>query len=304
VTCSLADLKKIANSLCEELTTNSQMQVVCHVSDRSDVQTSELMHTRNLTELNDWVESHWVSQVIAERRLTTFFQPLICNRTNKVFGYECLMRGLEIDHEIISPLRLIGAARKSGKLQALDELARIIAIENAAKLSLDKTLFFINFSPRYMTRDIPGMQQTVDAALDSGIDSSRFVFEITESDEIEDIEFVIDVLHLLREGGFRIALDDIGAGYNSLTRLAEIQPDYVKIDMDLVRGVNVDPFKSCITAKLLELSRELDIYTIVEGVETIEEWEWSKQHGADYAQGFYFAKPSPDPVEDPLETHA
>ena len=304
ITCELSSLRKIATELCGKLTSQSQEDVVCHVSESSDVELANMMHTRNLTELNDWLESHWVGQVISERRLATFFQPLICNKTTSVFGYECLMRGLELDQQVISPLRLISAARKSGKLQSLDELARIVAIDNATKLGIDDVAFFINFSPRYMTRQIPGMQETVDAALDSGISANRFVFEITESDEIEDIEFVIEVLSLLREAGFKIALDDIGAGYNSLTRLAEIQPDFVKIDMDLIRGVNNDPFKSCIASKLLELSRELQISTIVEGVETAEEWEWAREHGADYAQGFYFAKPTPYAVASPIEVHA
>lgn len=302
VTCDLNSLRLIANNLCEELTTESQAQIVCHISDRVDADTAELMHTRNLTELNDWVESHWVSQVISERRLTTYFQPLICNRTNQIFAYECLMRGIEPDGQIISPLRMISAARKSGTLQSLDELARIVAIDNASKLGLEKVNYFINFSPRFMTRDMPGMQQTIDAAMNSGVGPDRFVFEVTESDEVEDIDFVIDMLQSLRECGFRIALDDIGAGYNSLTRLADIQPDYVKIDMDLIRGINEDPFKSCITSKLLELSRELEISTIVEGIETAEEWNWAKQHGADFSQGFYFAKPSAEPAREPLET--
>ncbi len=304
VKCKLACLKNIANELCCKLASKSQESVVCHVSDSTDVDLAKMMHTRNLTELNDWLESHWVGQVIADRRLTTFFQPIVCNKSPNVFGYECLMRGLEADQQIISPLRLISAARQSGRLEALDELARVVAIENAAKLGLDDVVFFINFSPRYMTRRIPGMQETVDAALDSGISTDRFVFEITESDEIDDIDFVIEVLDLLREAGFRIALDDIGAGYNSLTRLADIQPDFVKIDMDLIRGVNHDPFKSCITSKLLELSRELNISTIVEGVETANEWQWAQEHGADYAQGFYFAKPSARAVATPIDVHA
>ena len=169
VKCKLACLKNIANELCCKLASKSQESVVCHVSDSNDVDLAKMMHTRNLTELNDWLESHWVGQVIADRRLTTFFQPIVCNKSPNVFGYECLMRGLEVDQQVISPLRLISAARQSGRLEALDELARVVAIENAAKLGLDDVVFFINFSPRYMTRRIPGMQETVDAALDSGI---------------------------------------------------------------------------------------------------------------------------------------
>ncbi|MCA9215254.1 MAG: EAL domain-containing protein [Planctomycetales bacterium] len=296
VHCSLSTLKTIADQLRGCFSSLSQEKIVCHVSDNAEASIAKMMHTRNLSELHDWLEAHWVRQIISERRLTTFFQPVIHCSSMSVFGYECLMRGIEPGEQVISPLRLISAARKSGQLQKLDELARIIAIENAASLDVDDVAFFINFSPRYMTRQIPGMQETVDAALESGIPTERFVFEIIESDEIDDIEFVADVLNLLREAGFRIALDDIGAGYNSLTRIADIRPDFIKVDMDLIRNVHNDPFKGCVTSKLLELARELGIATIVEGVETEDEWEWAKSHGADYAQGFYFAMPSPNSV--------
>jgi EAL domain-containing protein (putative c-di-GMP-specific phosphodiesterase class I) len=131
--------------------------------------------------------------------------------------------------------------------------------------------------------------------LNSGIEPGRFVFEVVESDQILDLGKLLMILDWFRDAGCRVALDDVGAGYNSLNLLTLVKPDFVKLDMELVRGVHRDPYKSCVARKLLELARELGVLTVAEGVETHEEWQWTRDHGADLAQGYLFAKPAPSP---------
>jgi EAL domain-containing protein (putative c-di-GMP-specific phosphodiesterase class I) len=77
--------------------------------------------------------------------------------------------------------------------------------------------------------------------------------------------------------------------------LAHIKPDFVKFDMDLIRNVHRDRFKDCVARKLIELACELGVKTVVEGVETYDEWKWARDHGADFSQGYLFARPAPDP---------
>ena len=127
------------------------------------------------------------------------------------------------------------------------------------------------------------------------LNSGGYVFEVVESDEISDIDSLMEITDHLRDAGCLLALDDVGAGYNSLNLVAQLKPDFIKIDMGLIRGVDDDVFKARVTAKLLELARELDVKTIVEGVETESEWRWAVQHGADFAQGYLFARPAPVP---------
>ena len=115
------------------------------------------------------------------------------------------------------------------------------------------------------------------------------MFEVVESDQIDDRMQLLKILDLFREAGCRVALDDVGAGYNSLHLLTEVKPDFVKLDMQLIRGVHKDIYKSCVARKLLELSRELGVMTVAEGVETVEEWQWTRDHGADLVQGYLFA---------------
>ena len=260
------------------------------------------MHTRNLADLNEWIESLWVDQVLQARRLTTHYQPIVSNDGQcSVFGYECLLRGINEDGSIIPPQRLFGAARKAGTLAELDHAGRITAINAIAKRRFDGS-YFINCCPRHFVGNDQRIEQTINAVRSAGLAPHRIVFEVVESEQIDDLETLMDIRDAFRNAGFQLALDDVGSGYNSLNRLVEVQPDFVKVDMKLIRGVHQDRFKSCVTQKLLELSREVGVRTIAEGIETLDEWNWACDNGADMGQGFYFARPGPDLAEVLLES--
>lgn len=256
---------------------------------------SQLMQSRKIRELIAWSEGQWVGDLIASDKLTTHFQPIVVNaHPNQVFAYECLLRAVDRHGQLIRPDRLINAARHSRRLERLDHAARITAIETAAQRDI-QTCVFVNFNPRFLEDSPDSWAQTLAAAIGSGIDPSRFVFEVIESDEIQDLPRLLDILDSCREAGCRVALDDLGTGYNSLQLMSHVRPDFIKLDMELIRNVDRDAYKSCVAGKILELARELDVYTVVEGVETRAEWEWSKEHGADFAQGYLFARPAADP---------
>jgi len=209
------------------------------------------------------------------------------------------MRATDRAGQIIYPNRLIKAARQSGRLDRLDHAARIKAIEMAADRNIDCCVF-INFNPQFIKDSPDGWDRTIEAALNSGIEPSRFVFEVIESDEITDLTKLLNILDSCREAGCRVALDDVGTGYNSLQLMSQVRPDFIKLDMELIRDIDRDAYKSCVAGKLLELARELGVYTVVEGVETDGEWKWSVDHGADFSQGYLFARPAADPpLADP-----
>jgi EAL domain-containing protein (putative c-di-GMP-specific phosphodiesterase class I) len=152
------------------------------------------------------------------------------------------------------------------------------------------------------------MTATLHAALTSGIEPENFVFEVVESDEILDINALITILACCRDVGCRVALDDLGAGHSSLSLMTRIQPDFVKLDMELIRNVDRDEYKSCVAGKILEIARELGVKTVVEGVESELEWQWARDHGADFSQGFFFAAPQEKPpalrLSDPFANSA
>jgi EAL domain-containing protein (putative c-di-GMP-specific phosphodiesterase class I) len=154
---------------------------------------------------------------------------------------------------------------------------------------------FINFSPAMM-RDAESALETTVAAIDAaGLEPERFVFEVIEADRIENASQLKAVLDAYRKDGFRVALDDRGAGGSTLNLVHRLQPDFIKLDRDLIREVNSDRVKDLIASKLLEIGRGLGIRTIVEGVETPQELQWARARGADFVQGFLIAMPGPSP---------
>ncbi|MGY3253983.1 EAL domain-containing protein (putative c-di-GMP-specific phosphodiesterase class I) [Thermostichus sp. MS-CIW-19] len=121
------------------------------------------------------------------------------------------------------------------------------------------------------------------------------VFEVNESDRSPDLDHLQRILRFYRQAGFRVALDDLGAGYGSLNLLHRLQPDVIKLDRELIRGVDGDPYKAVIAQKVLELAQELGIVTLAEGIETAEELQWVRDHRVDLVQGFFIARPQPVP---------
>jgi EAL domain-containing protein (putative c-di-GMP-specific phosphodiesterase class I) len=255
---------------------------------------AELMRSDTLGAFLDWIDGQWLGAMLAERRLTTHFQPIVCLQDpSRVFAYECLLRGID-GSELVSPLRLYEAARATGALDRLDAAARITAIQSAARAGVEANIF-VNFCPRAIRQPQECLEETVWSAAASGIPAERFVFEVVESDEIEDVDQLVRILDYLRNAGCRVALDDLGAGYSSLNLLTRIKPDFVKLDMGLIRRVDTDQYKARVAGKLLELARDLHVKTVVEGVETPGELRWSQEHGADYAQGYLIARPAAVP---------
>ena len=175
---------------------------------------------------------------------------------------------------------------------------RISSIRNARKSKIDLPIF-INFDPKSIYHPATCLEETAQAARDAGTDPSGIVFEVTETEGVENLTHLIRILDYFRSAGFRVALDDIGSGYNGLSLLRDLRPDFIKLDKTLIRNVERDPFKQHVGRHVLDLANTLGILTIVEGIETLSEWSWSKEHGATHAQGHFYAKPAVEPAFEP-----
>jgi EAL domain-containing protein (putative c-di-GMP-specific phosphodiesterase class I) len=121
--------------------------------------------------------------------------------------------------------------------------------------------------------------------------AARVVLEITERASVAEIKDLAQRIQRLRDLGFRIAVDDLGAGYAGLTSFAQLRPDIVKIDMSLIRDVDKEPTKERLVRSLTDLCREMKIQAVCEGVETLAELETLVRVGCDLFQGYYFARP-------------
>jgi len=257
---------------------------------------SDLARMQPLADLVGRVRGAWLPGMLAEGRLTTHFQPIVhADDPETVFAHECLTRGLGADGGLVPPLKLYEAARGADLVFQLDRAARLTAIREAARIGLGGRLF-INFNPTSIYDPVYCLRSTTAAVREAGVAPGDVVFEVVESDRIADAAHLRRITEFYREAGFRVALDDLGSGYGSLNLLTDLRPDFVKLDMQLIRGVDRDPFKAAVVAKLLEMARDLGVATVAEGVETEAEWSWVRRHGADYAQGYLFARPASPPA--------
>lgn len=267
----------------------------------SEVGIRELVHMESLASLSARLEGERIIELLRDGRLTTWFQPIVSLaddvRTDgavNVFAYECLARGFDPEGNLVNPGEMFSVAREADLLFYLDRAARLSAIRQTAAFELSSAVF-INFNPTAIYSPENCLATTLEAIQNRGFPREQIVFEIVESDTVSDIRHLRRILDYYRSQGFRVALDDMGAGFNSLVSLNDLRPDFVKVDIELIRGVDTDPFKARIAANMLDLANKLEIPSIVEGIENEGEYLWVREHGATYAQGYFFARPASVP---------
>ncbi len=256
---------------------------------------ADLGKVTTLAELIARSDGDWLIGMMQAQRMTSYFQPIVeAASPSQIFAQEALLRGLDEAGGIVPPIRMFDAAREAGMLTALDQRARHSAITEAGRAGLPHTLF-LNLNPAAINDPASCLQATLRQIDAAGLKRERVVFEIVETDRARSPQDLTALRDYCRQEGVRIALDDFGAGFSSVTLLHLLRPDFVKIDRELVRHVHLDPYKSAITARLLDLCRSLGIRSVAEGIEDLSELQWFQAHGADLAQGFLFAKPAPLP---------
>lgn len=255
---------------------------------------ADLPRMQPLATLVAKVRGLWLHEIIREDRLVTHFQPIVrADDPAEVFAHECLLRGVAADGSLIPPGLLYDTARAADLMFPLDRAARLRAIRGAVESGVSGRLF-INFNPTSIYDPAFCLRTTVAAIEAAGIDPSDVVFEVVESDEAHpDLD---RISRFYRRAGFRIALDDLGAGFGSLNLLSALRPDFIKLDMQLIRGVDRDPYKADVVSQILEMARKLGVGTVAEGVETEAEFAFVRDHGADFVQGYLIARPACPPT--------
>jgi EAL domain-containing protein (putative c-di-GMP-specific phosphodiesterase class I) len=237
-------------------------------------------------------ESQWLTELLDEERFTSVLQDIVhADQPKRVFAREALLRGIGRDDSVIHPVYLFDVARGCGMLDRLEVAARKAAVHRMVVDDVAENLF-INVSPSAIEDPMASLHETIAFIDSSRVGHDRIVFEIVESDKVQDLTAVKRLLASHREAGFRVALDDVGAGYSGLNLLHQLRPDFIKLDMELIHGVTHDPYKALITRKILEIAGELGIASIAEGVETEAELDWARENGATYAQGYAIARPT------------
>lgn len=214
------------------------------------------------------------------------FQPIVDVSSKAVFAQEALVRGIGD-----LPAGEIFKHVNDSNRYAFDQACRVKAIKLASKLNIT-SLLSINFMPNAVYRPELCIRTTLAAAEEYGFPISKIMFEVTESEKVEDVPHLHSIISHYRDRGFVTALDDFGAGHSGLNTLADLEVDVLKIDMYLARDIDSRDRKHAIVRGIVSTCKELGIKVIAEGVETRNEFVSLRALGINLFQGYYFARPS------------
>lgn len=229
------------------------------------------------TEFDSALQSLWMA-----------YQPIISARERRILAYEALVRNQS--DALRAPPDLIDAARALGRMQDLGRIIRTRVAEDllAQSQHLDEgVLIFVNINPSDLSD--PTLTTINDEPLLSV--SDRVVFEVTERSSLHAVRNLEEAREALRDLGYRVAVDDLGQGHAGLSSLLQLDPEFVKLDMMLVRNIHRDLRRQKIVGSMFQLCRSSNMGVIAEGVETEEEHNTLLQLGADLLQGYLYARP-------------
>lgn len=221
------------------------------------------------------------------------FQPIYDTSTGTIFAHEALLRTPEGG----GAGQVLGQVTETNRY-SFDQSCRVKAIELAARLDMTERLS-INFLPNAVYNPDHCIQATLWAADKHDFPIENIIFEFTEGEQIRDTAHIRNIVARYKARGFSTALDDFGAGFAGLSLLADVQPDIVKIDMELIRGIDADPVRRAIVTATKRLCDDLGITVIAEGVETEAELAVLTDGGITLIQGYLLARPQFEALASP-----
>lgn len=239
------------------------------------------------------------STATAQFDLAMAFQPIVDVERGSVYAYEALVRGADGR----GAAELLGAVTPETRY-AFDQQCRVAAIEQAVAAGILDTdaRLSINFLPNAVYSPLACIQLTLKTARATGFPAERLIFEFTENEKM-DADHVSGIVEAYRRLGFTTALDDFGAGHAGLALLARFAPDLIKLDMELVRGIDASLPRRLIVESVLRMAAAMDIIVIAEGIETEAEYEALRVLGIRYMQGYLFARPQLRALPIPATLH-
>lgn len=251
---------------------------------------------KELSQNLDNLIKYKIERVIERREIDIVFQPIIKLNDRSVFGYEALARGKT--EEFTNPEKFLLMAQRNGLLKEVESICVFNALQifhqaclNNVKLR-DKKLF-INLSP--LSFSVLITDEFTESINAFGFKPDQIVIELTEKfaavEPIENREYYDFIKRISKLVGFEIAVDDVGTGYSTLERIAELNPHYIKYDRVLAKNVHKDPVKQELLKTILDFSRKINSHLIVEGVDNTDDFEFLRKLRVEFIQGYIFSRP-------------
>jgi EAL domain-containing protein (putative c-di-GMP-specific phosphodiesterase class I) len=286
---SLADAGEVRGTMLESRTPSAQE--VARAS----------MRLLDVDDMLSRLDTRWLVQLLASDSYFVVFQPLVAIATCRIIGYECLLRGTREGVEVGAD-KLFGTAKLLGISRELEHLGWRKAIKQGREVAKRGHLLFLNFTPTAVYDPKFGVERTQAICAQNEMELASLVVEVTEAEKVYDLAYLQIMMREYQAAGAKVALDDLGSGHSSVLHLAELKPDYVKLDQGLVRGAHADNVRTVFLRAVSEAAHELGIQVVAEGVESAEDLKHCIAIGADIVQGYYLARPRP--VPPPLSEEA
>ena len=227
-----------------------------------------------------------IKDAIENNRIEPLFQPIVDTKTSKIVKYEALMRMIDENGEYLSPIHFLELAKKN---KLYPKLTKII-IEKTfeifknidAQVSINLSVYDVLNEDVYATI----IEKLYEYKL-----GDRIVFELIESDGIENYKEVIEFINEVKKTGAKISIDDFGTGYSNFEYIMKLKVDYIKIDASMIKDIDKNINSQMVTETIIDFARKMNIQTIAEFVHSQSVFEVVKNMGIDFAQGYYFGKP-------------
>lgn len=234
-------------------------------------------------------ERRILSLILEEKEIHSVYQPIVSLESGEVFGFEALSRIDQKECEI-NVEELFQLAQQFEKTWELECICRKKALKGYSKQKGEKKLF-LNVEPHVIHDEKFKAGMTKEYLERYQINPRDIIFEVTERAYIEDRETFRETMEHYKRQDFQLAIDDLGSGYAGVSRIYYMEPQFIKIDMSLIRDIHLDEVKSSIVEGFVYFCKSMGIKLIAEGIEKVEELEKIIQLGVDFGQGYYLGKP-------------
>ncbi|MDP4145200.1 MAG: EAL domain-containing protein [Bacillota bacterium] len=242
---------------------------------------------------NNLMWSKKLSKAIEDGRIVTFFQPIYNNCTNKIEKYESLIRMIDEDNKVISPMSFLDVSKRT---RLYPQLTKIVVNRTFEVFHETDYEFSVNLSVQdVMDEEI---RKLIRERLSYKGVACRAVFEIVESEGIENYKEVVDFINEIHQYGAKVAIDDFGTGYSNFEYLLRLNVDYIKIDGSMIKNIDKDVSAQLVTEAIVNFASKLEIKVIAEFVHSESVYNKVKQMGIEFSQGYYFGQPKPNLLGD------
>ncbi|MBO1514496.1 EAL domain-containing protein [Metabacillus bambusae] len=230
--------------------------------------------------------------IIKHGEFISFLQPIVTLENESILGYESLLR---VKDQSIFPSQLFEVAKKTNMLSLLDQKAQEVAIQGRYNKLPKGIKSFINFIPSSISNPELCLKQTYQIVEKYKVSPDDLVFEVAETENIVDLNHLINILKTYKDHGMKVSLDDVSSNFSTLDKLSTIQPDYLSINKKFIQECHLNKDKQTFLKDILQVANELNVCVLAKGIEQKGEYDYLKLLGVHLGQGYYIGRPSETP---------